>query len=495
MTSHAPAPITVDELRAVPLLADLPEHEIAWLAAACEALEADGGTVLFEVGEPIDRMWIALSGLGEFVSVEGEVRLVPVSLRPGDITGRLPYSRLRVAPGRGLVSESIRAAVLPASRFSELVVHAPLLTERLVHVMVDRARSYTRADAQREKLVGLGTMAAGLAHELDNPASAARRDADGLAGVLERFADVGSRLVRHAVHTRPGGDAVAPALDDLIARATGAPGDALVALDPLVRSDRESELAAWLRGIGVLEPWDAAVALQEAGVDRDAMAAATAPLGPELQRDLVGWIAAMAALNGLGRHLAEATDRISTLVAAMKSYTYMDQADRQSDVDVVKGIRDTVSVLGHRLRDRGVTLHDELPDLPKIRGHGSELNQVWTNLIDNASAAAAEGGGTVWIRGELHAGAGDVTIEIRDDGPGIPPASIHRIFEPFFTTKEVGAGTGMGLDIASRIVRERHRGRIDVDSQPGDTRFRVRLPIDGASSQTRQRARDTGSTP
>ena len=492
---HAAAPITVEELRSVPLLADLPEHEIAWLATSCEALEAEGGTVLFEVGEPIDRMWIALSGVGEFVSVDGHVPIVPQALRPGDITGRLPYSRLRTSPERGIVAESIRAAVLPASRFPDLAVHAPILTERLVHVMIDRARSYTRADAQREKLVGLGTMAAGLAHELDNPASAARRDAERLAVVVGRLGDVGRRLVGQAIGTGLGSDAVGPAWDELEARVTERPAGAPVTLDPLTRSDRESELAVWLEERGVLEPWDAAVALLETGLDRDAIQAALPPLGPEQQRDLVAWISAISALNGLGRHLAEATERISTLVAAIKSYTYMDQSDRQADVDVVKGVRDTVTVLGHRLRDRGVTLHDELPDLPTIRARGSELNQVWTNLIDNASAAAAEGGGTVWIRGEVHRGAGDVTIEIRDDGPGIPPESIHCIFEPFFTTKDVGEGTGMGLDIASRIVQDRHRGRIDVESRPGDTRFRVRLPIDGASSPTGRNPRDTGGSP
>ena len=485
-----PDPIRLEELRGVDDLAGLPDAELAWLAAESTPIELEAGGVIFEAGDRAEYFWIVIGGVAEMTRFEPGMELRSMLVRTGEVTGKLPFSRMDAYPGRNTALEPVRLGRFATSRIEDLLRHAPSVLARLVHVMLDRARRFTRAGAQREKLIGLGTMAAGLAHELNNPASAARRSAAELSDTLGEFGRLATDLVGSAVRsgadgandrgepTGPDEDARRP---DPVADVRGeAVRTAETTLDPLERTALEDELGDWLDQIGTPHPWEAAATLVAAGYRRDELARTASRLEPGQGPKLVAWLAKEATLRQLGLELAEATKRISTLVAAMKSYSYMDQSTERRPVDVERGIRDTATILGHRLRERGVELRIELPDLPEVLGFGSELNQVWTNLLDNAVAAASEGGGTVTIRGEHHVATDAIVVEICDDGPGVPPELRARIFEPFFTTKGVGEGTGMGLDIANRIVEERHHGHLDVESEPGDTCFRVWLPLDGA---------------
>ncbi len=465
-------PVTVEELRDLRDLSGVPDADLAWLAERVEVQEFDKGDRVLHASDPAHRMWIMLEGSVEISNTDPNLELNSFILKRGDVSGRLPYSRVRVYRRQGFALTPLRVAYLPADRFHDLVVHAPGLAERLVHLMLDRTRMFTRASAQREKLIGLGTMAAGLAHELNNPASAARRSAQELGPTIDRFGRLASTLLRDALFGEAEGED-----DPFRALHERAEQARATELDPLERSDREDELGDWLEDLGAPDAWDAAAVLVASGFDRSGLEAFAARLPPGQRATFVDWLAMESTMRHVGSDLAEATERISGLVSAMKSYTYMDQSEDRRPVDVAKGIRDTFTILGHKIRDHGVTLEDELPELPPVPGFGSELNQVWTNLIDNAVVAAGEGGGTVRVRAQHFVESDAVVVEICDDGPGVPAEIQQRIFEPFYTTKGVGEGTGMGLDIANRIVTERHYGSLEVESQPGDTRFRVRLPL------------------
>ncbi|MDY7096106.1 MAG: HAMP domain-containing sensor histidine kinase, partial [Acidobacteriota bacterium] len=349
-----------------------------------------------------------------------------------------------------------------------------------------RIREGARAELQQAKLASLGTMAAGLAHELNNPASAARRAAQNLCETLQAFDQDASRLLRQLVFRQvpigsaadggtaaeegaAAGDPFQPIYDVL-----GAPAPKL---DAMSRSEREDELADWLEEEGVEAPWEAADTLVTAGFTQEMLEAFSEGLVPRHRKDFLTWLPRDVEMRQLAEELAESTRRISELVTAMKAYTYMDRGEEQQEVDLHRGLEDTLTILQHKLRRRSIEVVRSFGELPAVRAYGGELNQVWTNLLDNAIAAVPDAGGRVEIRTRHDQEAGVAQVEIEDNGPGISDQHLDRIFEPFFTTKEVGEGMGLGLDIVHRIVKNRHRGTIDVRSQPGKTLFCVRLPV------------------
>jgi signal transduction histidine kinase len=323
------------------------------------------------------------------------------------------------------------------------------------------------AALQREKLAALGQMSAGLAHELNNPAAAAKRTATLLADALDLMDGAIAAFVESGVE-RTDAEVFVRLKAEALARAKEAPQR-----DGLAAADAEDEIGDWLEAHGVPDAWQIAEPLAGAGVDTDWLEALEAAAGPVLPT-AARWVATSLTARSLSDDLRESTDRISGLVKAIKAYTYMDQADLQ-EIDVHEGIEATLTMLTHKLKHTQIEVERRFaPDLPRVCVYGSELNQVWTNLLDNAIDALGETGTITITTAPWHDSGVEVTIA--DDGPGIPEDVQRRVFDPFFTTKPVGSGTGLGLDTAQRIVNERHDGDLRLRSRPGETAFTVRLP-------------------
>ncbi len=382
----------------------------------------------------------------------------------GDVSGVLPYSRLVTAPGRVTAESPSEISMMSADHFPEMIVRCPDLTAALVHVMIDRARRFTKSDVQDEKMLSLGRLAAGLAHELNNPASALARSAKELDGRL--FELEATALALGAVGLSP---ERLVAVDRL--RQECEQHGVRLAFSPLERADREDEVQAWLARRGFRS--DVAAALVETPVSVKSLDALAEQVPPDALEFALHSIGAACRAQRLLKELETAAARIHTLVAAIKGFTHMDQSNVPKPVDVARGLADTLAVLGGKARKKSVSVSVSVPDgLPAVQGFGGELNQVWANLIDNAIDAAPVSG---HVDVKACAQGDRVIVRVTDDGPGVPQELKDRIFEPFFTTKPMGEGTGLGLDIARQLVNQ-HEGHIELDSRPGHTEFMVNLP-------------------
>ena len=462
--------IDASELGVVTALQNVPQHELAWLAGQLEPRDLAAGERYYTQNEPVTGLQIVLSGSLQAVRREAGEEVTSFLLETGEISGLLPFSRMKVYGVSAVALRETRVAELSAEVFPELQNEAPSVLQLLVHEMLDRTQEYTRLGAQREKLISLGTMSAGLAHELNNPASAARRAARNLQGTLQAFDEHSSQILSPVIFKahESGSDPFAPLYE-----AMTLDGDDLNALK---RSDLEDDLGDWLAEHGVKNPWEVAATLVTGGLDKTVMETVADQLVPEQVLNFLNWVPKDVEMRLLSKELAESTTRISDLVGAMKAYTYMDQGLDKQEVSLREGVVNTLVILKHKWHKKGVTIVKNFEDVPKVSAYGSELNQVWTNLISNAVDAVDEGG-KVTVQIGYDASAEVACVDIIDDGPGVPEELQGRVFEPFFTTKGVGEGTGMGLDIANRIVRQRHRGSLQLTSRPGFTRFRVRLPL------------------
>ena len=385
--------------------------------------------------------------------------------RDGDVTGMLPYSRLSNAPGNSVIQETTELLRVERVHLPAIPIECPHVTAALVHVMVDRARAFKVSDLQVEKMASLGKLAAGLAHELNNPASAAARSAQLVSEALIE-SDEASRTLGAAGLEPSELEAV-----ERVRKVCFAASSANVR-SPLERADREEEFADWLMDHEADDELAAALAETDvtlAMLDELAAAVDGDKLGAALR-----WVAAGCTVRGLARDIERAASRVHELVSAVKGFTYMDHAASPEPVDVAKGLTDTLAVMAAKARGKSVSMTVDVPaDLPRVRGFGGELNQIWANLVDNALDAVKDGGRvTVTARAE----GGKVIVRVTDNGSGIPADVKSRIFDPFFTTKAVGKGTGLGLDIVRRLV-DRNDGMIDLESEPGRTEFRVALPV------------------
>ncbi|NJP10117.1 MAG: GHKL domain-containing protein [Leptolyngbyaceae cyanobacterium RU_5_1] len=347
--------------------------------------------------------------------------------------------------------------------------------------MAARAQEVETQLRQQEKLAALGKLSAGLAHELNNPAAAGRRAAQELR---EAIARVQSRLLKLCEEQFP------PEQQRSLITLQQAAITYMAAchrLDPLEQSDREDTLTDWLEQRDIPNAWKLSPVLVAGGIEPEKLAAIAAHVDPETFAEALDWLSETLTLAGLVNEVEHSTTRISQLVKAIKSYSYMDQAPLQ-EIDIHEGLENTLTIFNHKLK-YGITVHrDYAPNLPRIHAYGSELNQVWTNLIDNAIYALKKArddqpdshlSPSIWLRTDQ--AADEIIVEIADNGPGIPSEIQTRIFEPFFTTKGVGEGSGLGLDIARRIIVQRHHGDIRITSKPGNTCFQIRLPIAGQS--------------
>jgi signal transduction histidine kinase len=456
----------VKEFRNIPILADLSEEELGWLADHAEIATAETGEVVIRENDPADSMIIYLEG-----ETDGRRESLgpdsPVyTARAGQITGMLPFSRLTNYTITARAISRLRVARISKTLFPEMLNRIPALGPRLVGILSDRVREVTKQDLAREKLASLGKLSAGLAHELNNPAAAAARAANTLRSIFDKREQASLEIDQENL---PPEARATLRMIEAKAREMQTQAKPKNALE---LNDAQQELQSWLEGHGVDDGWEVAPVLAEADVrvehlERLAQKFSPAVMGPAIRR-----FGATLEISRLLTDIEHSSCRISELVKAIKEYSFMDEAPRQ-EVDIAKGIESTLIMLNHKLKHGITVVRNFDPELPRISSYGSELNQVWTNLIDNA-ADAMKGQGELRIR-TMREGD-DVLVEFVDNGTGIPPEIQTKIFDPFFTTKPMGEGTGLGLDTVYRIVRK-HRGNVSVVSRPRYTCFRVRLPI------------------
>ena len=467
MAPESCARLTPDELAKMPLFADDDHAALVWLADHFEVRCYESGDIIVREGSPAVEFIVILEGEMHFRRPNDPY--APVFVRTaGHPTGVLPFSRIKTIGGRGIAVGRTRIAVMAATELRELVYRAPNLAQKLVGEMTDRTREMARSEERTAKMLALGKLSAGLAHELNNPASAALRSA-----TLLREAQNKRRFEAITLRSQPipaQAQGLLFKLSDAIAECEAGTNK----LDPIERSDRESDLGDWLRERSL--PDDVAGDLVDAGIRIDTLAPLVGLLSREQAEHGLRILVYDHQILCLTREIEEASRRISDLVQAVKSYSYMDKTPI-SEVDVERGIDVTLRMFQHQLKHGFDVQREFAGNLPKIPANGSELNQIWTNLIDNAISAMnsqTNGQKTLTVRTRLE--PQNVLVEFTDNGPGIPPEIRDRIFEPFFTTKPVGEGTGLGLDIVLRIIRS-HQGSIHVNSRPGETSFQVRLPL------------------
>jgi signal transduction histidine kinase len=456
------------ELLRVPAFADLPEDQIDWFLSESHEEVLNPGDAYIHQGDAAENMFVILEG--EFQArgeINGETFAFP--LKSGDVTGVLPFSRMKKAPMTGRAVSKGRLLRFPSAQFSQLVQKMPELATRLVGLMSDRIRETTRVEQQRDRLASLGKLSAGLAHELNNPASAARRATSQLRDVLKKIKSASLELGRRDLTLAQKSEI--EKLEASFTQLDVPPPDALTI------SDLEEQIDSLLRSHGQDDLWQLAADLARRNIKPELLQSLFASLDADTARAALVRIAASVEVASLLHEIESSTTRISDLVGAIKEYTYMDQAAIQN-VDVVKSLETTLTILNHKLK-QGVAVQRDYQRVPLlVNSFGSELNLVWTNLIDNAIDAM---GGKGELRVRTYREDSSVVVEIGDNGPGISAEVQPHIFEPFFTTKKVGEGTGLGLDTVQRIVKK-HRGNIQVSSKPGNTRFQVWLPLADAST-------------
>jgi signal transduction histidine kinase len=452
------------ELRRIEILAGLSDERLEELARNGTERTYAAGEYVFRGQEEAPHWWLLLEGeLETTLDVAGDA--VPFLHHPaGGFLGAI--SIITGEPLRGSTRAAVesRLFLVEPEAFRRLLIAEPSVFKAVMNVFVPVISDITAIERDRDKLVTLGSLSAGLAHELNNPAAAAQRAA---AALRTADTDGQTALAQLAAHD------VGP---DQIARLCELTSEALQggveSLDGLEQADRALELASWLEARGL--PDTGATALVEAGLDEQWVERLLA-VAPESSQELLGWVVSRITAERLTHELEDATARISQLVQSVREYTYLDQAPRQ-EVDVHEGLESTLTILGHKIADRRIeVVRDYDRSLPAIDAHAPELNQVWTNLIDNALAAVEEGGRITIRTGR----SGDyLRVEVEDDGPGIPDEVADRVFDPFFTTKPPGVGTGIGLDIARRIVT-RHRGDLRLKATDSGACFQVLLPLGG----------------
>lgn len=454
------------DLRVIQVFSDLDDTQLNWLAGCAQFVTLKPGEALFHEGDPANVMFSVLEGEFRSKREKGAPDGRLFVRKTGQIGGMLPFSRITHFPVTGRAVLPTRLACFSSDLFPEMTQRIPVLEARLASTMADRVREAAQYDQQREKLMSLGKLSAGLAHELNNPAAAIQRSTEELGQRLQDLSGVTRSLLDQTATP-----ARLQALIDLREDMKASPSTASDLLD---RSNAEEELTEWLEAHDVPKAWLAAETFLVSRITVPHLEDAIRDLPEAVLQPALQWLEADLASRQLLNDIIEASRRIADLNAAVKSYSHMDRAPTMSEIDIHEGIQTTLTILAHKLRSKDVVLKRAFdPKLPRVNGNPGELNQVWTNLIDNAIDAVPVGG-EITIR--TSGTEVEVLVQVIDNGAGIPSEIRWRIFEPFFTTKDVGQGTGLGLDVVQRIVQA-HQANVRVDSSPGHTCFEVRLPV------------------
>ncbi|HEX5071139.1 MAG TPA: ATP-binding protein [Vicinamibacterales bacterium] len=455
----------VDRLAAHRTIGSAPREELEWIAAHGRIRVLAAGELLSSHQRPVEGLYFVLSGLVTIHVDRGAGSRRVMEWRGGDVTGVLPYSRVQKPPGDAVVEEAAEVLMIGRDMLPEFIRNCYVSTGLLVHVMTDRARQFAASDFHDEKMMSLGRLAAGLAHELNNPASAAARSAKLLVATLDDLDADGRALQQaHLSGTQ---------LQELARlRAACLASDKPASRSAIETADREEAIAGWLAAHQVGS--DIAAALAATPVSIGELDKLAAHFSGEQLTAALRWVGHGCATRGLAVAVEAATARIHDLVGAVKSFTFMDRGSVPEPIDVGKGLADTVAVLEGKAHRKQVSVSlNAAPDMPKLYATGGEFNQIWEKIIDNAIDAAPPGGHVA-----IHAAQKDRTIAVSivDDGPGVAPDILPKIFEPFITNKPWGQGIGLGLSIARRLVAW-HSGEIKVSSEPGRTEFLVTLPL------------------
>lgn len=463
--------VDIDVLRQVPIFSKLTDEQLQWLSEKGSEIWLEPGDYLKVEGDLPDSFYVLLKGQIHLTKKVGNTDRHVMTFEPGTCTGHelLLLDSPYLASGRAITKSHVFTWNTEA--FWQILAAIPSITHDLLIMTAQRVEILESMSRHHEKLAALGTLAAGLAHELNNPAAAVSRGAKLLHELFQVLPSLALKLNQQQM-TRSQLELLNNLLQDAIKNTM-----TLAQPDPLTQSDQEDEVIIWLEMHGITDGWKLANTFVRTGLGADWLNTVAANIPIELLNEALNWLEAMLAGVELLDGIQQSSARISDLVKSVKEYSYMDQAPMQ-EVDVHRGLESTLTILGHKLKSGIKVTREYDRSLPSIPAYGSELNQVWTNLIDNA-IEAMNGAGEIKIRTSKENNC--VLVEITDNGPGIPSEIKERIFEPFFTTKGVGEGTGLGLVICYRIVVEKHKGDIHVLSQSGHTLFQIRLPIDPAT--------------
>ncbi len=462
--------VTIEELKKVIALSELPDEHLQWLLDHSESVEYDDGELVAKKGDSAEWMFFLIEGrINYYVDVNGKLVFFnhfTNEVESGGVTGLLPYSRMKVYSGNSIVVEKVRGLRIHKKYFHELEQLNPEFIQRLIGYMTERARFFATTQMQREKVSALGNLAAGIAHELNNPAAAINRISYELSNRLFLNMELTEKMLKQNINPDH--------INHLREKIESKDIEPKQKQSALQRMKKEDKMMVWLESKGIPTDQQVVQTFTEAGFSGEDLESLSSKVPPEDLTQILLWIENLLSSQRIIKDLAEASTRISNLVGAIKSHVHMDRTNEKQPTDVHKDIENTLTLLGHKLREKNISVKKSFsPDLVNVPAYVGELNQVWTNIIDNAIYALnKEGELTI----ETTYDKKSVNVKIIDNGAGIPAEIQSRIFDPFFTTKNVGEGTGIGLDLVKRIIT-RHDGEIKVHSKPGRTEFLICLPI------------------